>query len=115
MGKPSKAWPIDPTGRVWITEAAVKEIAAAEITVGTTAVTLTTNTSGLRRRKLFVRNIQTEPEVVVYVGDADVTASNGFPLFDQDEIELDVSPEAVVKAIRASGATDGKLTIMEME
>ncbi len=115
MGKPSKAWPIDPTGRVWITEAAEKEIATAEITVGTTAVTLTTNTSGLKRRKLFVQNTQVDPAVVAYLGDANVSAASGFPLYPYDEIELDVTSDAVVKAIRASGATDGKLRIMEVE
>lgn len=115
MGKPSKAWPIDSKGRVWITEAGEKEIATAEITVGTTAVTLTTGTSGLKRSKLLVQNIQVDPDVVVYLGDGNVTVSTGFPLYKFDEIELDVASEAVVAAIRASGATDGKLRIMEIE
>lgn len=115
MGKPSKAWPIDPTGRVWITEAADKEIATAEITVGTTAVTLTTSTSGLMRRKLLIRNSLLEHNVVVYIGDANVTVSSGYPLYQLDELELDVDPSAIVKAIRASGANDGEVTIMEIE
>jgi hypothetical protein len=115
MGKPSEAWPIDVTGRVWITEAGEKEIATAEIAVGTTAVTLATGTSGLKRRKLLVQNIQVDPAVVSYLGDGDVSVSAGFPLYPYDEIELDVTSEAVVKAIRASGASDGKLRIMEIE
>lgn len=114
MGKPSKAWPIDPTGRVWITEAADKEIATVDITVGTTAVTLTTNTSGLKRRKLLIRNIKAA-EVVVYIGDANVTSSAGYPLHQNDELELDVNENAVVKAIRASGGSDGEIRIMEVE
>ena len=116
MGKPSKALPIDATGRVLITEAAEKEVATADITVGTTAVTLTTNTPGLKRRKLFMRNQLVQgSEVIVYIGDANVTTSTGFPLYKYDELELDVDSSAVVKAIRASGGNDGDLRIMEIE
>ena len=116
MGKPSKALPIDATGRVLITEAAEKEVATAKIMVGTTAVTLTTNTSGLERRKLFVRNGKDGmPEVIVYIGDGNVTTSTGFPLYKLDELELDVDSSAVVKAIRASGPNDAELRIMEIE
>ncbi len=114
MGKPSKVWPIDPTGRVWITEAAENQIATATISVGTTAVTLTTNTSGLKRRKLLVRNTK-GPEVVAYVGDGNVSVSSGYPLFRNDEIELDVDASAVVAAIRASGGADGEVRIVEVE
>ncbi len=116
MGKPSKAWPIDPTGRVWITEASAVRAATAQISVGMTAVLVTTGTSGLKRRKLLIRNIK-DPEVVVYIGDASVTVSSGFPLFELDELELDVDDSAVVKAIRATSPTapDGLLSIMEIE
>ncbi len=115
MGKPSEAWPIDFAGRVWITEAGETRIATATISVGTTAVTLTTGTSDFKRRKLFVRNQRGTSEVVVYIGDGDVTTSSGFPLFGNDEIELDVNDTAVVKAIRASGGSDGEIRIMEVE
>jgi len=114
MGQPSKAFPIDPTGRILFTEAADKEIATANITVGTAAVTITTNTTDLNRRKLFIRNKAT-PEVVVYIGDVNVTTSTGFPLYRNDELELDVDNDAVVKAIRGSGASAGELRIMEIE
>lgn len=114
MGQPSKAWPIDPTGRVLITEAGETQIATANITVGTTAVTLTTGTSGLVRRKLLIRNTK-GPEVVVYIGDANVTTASGYPLFRNDEIELDVNDDAVVTAIRASGGSDGEVRVMEIE
>lgn len=114
MGKPSKAWPIDATGRVWITEASDTQAATATITVGTTAVTLTTGTSGMKRRKLLVRNTK-GPEVVVYIGDANVTTSAGYSLHQYDELELDVNENAVVKAIRASGGSDGEVRIMEIE
>ncbi len=112
MGQASKVFPIDPTGRVLITEAADNEVATAKITVGTTAITLTTSTTGMRRRKLFVRN---KADVIVYIGDANVSISTGFPLYRHDELELDVDSDAVVKAIRASGANDGELRIMEIE
>lgn len=115
MGKPSKAWPIDFAGRVWITEAGETRVATATISVGTTAVTLTTGVSGFKRRKLFVRNQRGTTEVVVYIGNADVSVSSGFPLYGNDEIELDVSDAAVVKAIRASGGSDGEVRIMEVE
>ena len=115
MGLPTKAFPIDPTGRVLFTEAADKEIATAKITVGTTATTLAGSTEGFKRRKLFVRNTVGRPEVVVYIGDANVTTSAGFPLYRHDELELDVDSDAVVKAIRASGDDDGEVRIMEVE
>lgn len=115
MGKPSKAWPIDFAGRVWITEAGESRVATATITVGTTAVTLTTGVSGFKRRKLFVRNQLGVSEVVVYIGDGDVTTSSGFPLYGNDEIELDVNDSAIVAAIRASGGSDGTVRIMEVE
>lgn len=115
MGKPSKAWPIDSTGRVWITEAGEVQAATAKVTIGTTAVTLMTGTSGLKRRKLFIRNTKADPEVVVYIGDANVTTSAGYPLYQLDELEIDVNDSAVVAAIRASGGSDGEVTIMEIE
>lgn len=58
---------------------------------------------------------QVTSDIVIYVADANVTTSNGFPLYRFDELELDVSEAAVVKAIRASGEVDGKLRIMEIE
>lgn len=110
MGKPSKAWPIDPTGRVWITEAADDQIATASVQVDDEGVVLTTSTSGLTRRKLLVRNMMS---TVVYIGDADVTAAAGFPLFQLDEIEIDVTNDAIVKAITSSGQSS-LVQIMEV-
>jgi len=110
MGKPSKAWPIDPTGRVWITEAAEDEVATASVQVDDEGVVLTTSTSGLRRRKLVVRNMMSS---IVYIGNADVTAPAGFPLFQFDEIELDVTDDAIVKAITSSGQSS-LVQIMEV-
>jgi len=112
MGHPSIAYPIDATGRILITDAADKEVATAKIMVGTVAVTLTTNTTGLKRRKLLIRNIKS-PEVVVYIGDSTIEATPGLPLYQDDELTLHVSNDAIVKAIVDSG--QGELRIMEVE
>jgi len=113
MGHPSIAYPIDATGRILITDAADKEVATASITVtATAAVTLTTNTTGLKRRKLLIRNIKS-PEVVVYIGDSTIEATPGLPLYQDNELTLYVSNDAIVKAIVDSG--QGELRIMEVE
>ncbi len=112
MAQPSIAYPIDSTGRILITDAADKQVATAKIPVGTAAVALTTNTTGLKRRKLLIRNIKS-PEVVVYIGDSTIETIPGLPLYQDDELILHVSNDAVVKAIADS--VDGELRIMEIE
>lgn len=113
MANPTKAFPVDPTGRILVTEAADTRVATAQLEVGTTAVELTTGTSGMKRRKLFVRNALQSSEIVVYIGDSGVTTSTGFPLYQYDEIELDVDADAGVYAIAAS--TDSEVHVLETE
>lgn len=113
MANPTKAFPIDAAGRMLISEAADTRVATAQLEVGTTAVELTTNTSGMRRRKLFVRNALTSSEIVVFLGDSGVTTGTGFPLCQYDEIELDVDVDAGVYAIAAT--TNAEVHVLETE
>lgn len=115
MANPTKAFPVDATGRVLITEAAEERVTTAQVEVDDTAVELTTNTSGLKRRKLFVRNALKSSEIVVYLGDSAVTASTGFPLYQYDEIELDVDVDAGVYAVAGSGESIAEVHVLEME
>ncbi len=117
MANPTKAFPIDPTGRVLITEAADKQVATKQLTVGDTVVELTTNTTGMKRRKLFVRNAirGIGTEVIVYLGDANVTSASGFPLYQFDEIELDIDVAAGVYAIAAIDDENEEIHILELE
>jgi hypothetical protein len=115
MANPTKAFPIDPTGRILITEAADTRVATAQLQVGDTAVELTTNTTGMRRRKLFVRNAQASSANVIYIGDSAVSSSSGFPLYRWDEIELDVDRAAGVYAIAASGLQNDEVHDLEVE
>jgi hypothetical protein len=107
--------PIDVDGRIEVTEAGESQVATAKIDIGSSATTLATGASGLKRRRLIVRNTKSASEIVVYIGDANVTTSTGFPLYQWDEFEMDVDVDAVVKAIRAPGAADGEVRIMEIE
>jgi hypothetical protein len=114
MGLPSKAYGVDRTGRVLISEAAESEVATKQFTnVGTTAVELKTD-AGLNRRKLLIRNAKaTGDEVVIYIGDSNVSTSTGYPLYRWDEIELDVNADAGVYAIAAESG--GVVHITEIE
>lgn len=117
MAHPTKAFPIDPTGRVLITEAADTEVATKQITVGDTSVELTTSTTDMKRRKLFVRNAlrAQHAEVVVYIGDSNVTTETGFPLYRFDEIELDVDIDASVYAIAPDSKENAEIHVLETE
>ena len=114
MEKASKSFGIDRTGRMFFSEAADSRVASAKLQPGTsTGLLLTAGVTGLKRRKLFVRNVKT-PEVVVYLGEStSVTTSNGWPLYQYDEIELDVASDATVFVIAASSGAE--LRVLEVE
>lgn len=114
MANQTKAFPIDATGRVLVTEAADSQIASAQLTVGDEAVELASGATGMNRRKLLVRNAKTS-EIVVYIGDSNVTSSTGFPLYQYDEIELDLDAGAGVYAISASGQENEDVHVLELE
>ncbi len=111
MANPSKAIPIDTLGRALVTEAGDKEVRTAKFTVGSqTAVKLVAE-GGPNRRKLFVTNGTVDP--AIYIGEATVSTSSGFPLYFNDEIELDVDATAEVWAI--ADGPNGDVRILEVE
>ncbi len=110
MANPSKAIPIDTLGRALVTEAGEKEVRAKEFTVGSQTAVKLAIAGSPNRRKLFVTNI---PDVTIFIGDANVSTSTGFPLYPRDEIELDVDETAEVWAIAESGTSD--VRILEVE
>lgn len=113
MSKPSKALPVDATGRVLITEAADTEVDTKQITVTSTPVKLTI-TDGPKRRKLLVERPLAAPDVVVYIGgDNSVSHTTGYPLYHLDQLELDVDDSAEVWAVTESD--DGEVHIMEIQ
>jgi hypothetical protein len=113
MRHPSKVYGVDRTGRVLRRPSPEGALASTLLPVGTTAVELTAD-SGISRRKLVIRNAkETGDEVVIYIGDSNVSTSTGYPLYRRDEIELDVNADAGVYAI--AGAPGGVVHIMEIE
>ena len=111
MANPSKAIPIDALGRALITEAGATEIRAKEFTIGAQLAVKLAITGGPNRRKLFVTN--SELDRVVYIGDVNVSTLTGFPLYTNDEIELDVDESAEVWAIADGQNVD--VRILEVE
>ena len=113
MATHSKAFGIDTKGRMLFSEAADTKLASKQFTsVGSSSATLlVSNDSTIKRRKLFIKNIGT---AVVYIGDSTVSSTNGFPLYQFDELELDVNDAADIRA-RTAGTDVGVVHILEVE
>lgn len=122
MITPSRIGNLDPVGRLLTSFAFAGTVASKQFTIDEDTpngrVELKTGATGLRRRKLLVRARKdgggTQP--TVYIGDSTVSASNGYPLYPEDEIELDVDHTAAVYAFASLGSgQETHLGILEIE
>ncbi len=119
MGQSSKAFPIDVTGRVLITEAADSEVKTVQLGVGVTpgAVEMKITSGPLKRRKLLITvPLEAPSDIVVYIGGANtVNELTGYPMYHLDQLELDVNDQTEVWAMVEEGKSAGKVHIMEVE
>ncbi len=73
----------------------------SQYTVGTSSVQLTS--SPLSNRKSVAIKAVTTGGAIVYIGNSSsVTTSNGWPLFNNDALEMDLTPSDVIWAIASS-------------
>ncbi len=70
------------------------------VTVGNTATKIPTSPLS-KRLSILIMNIGTE---VVYIGDATVTAINGFPLYPRGTLRLDIEDSIDVYGIATTSA-----------
>jgi len=70
--------------------------------ISTTAAAIPT-TAATGRISMAIKN---NGSATIYIGDASVTSSNGYPLAAGAEISLDVGEQVVVYGIAASGTQD---------
>ena len=85
-------------------------LSSQSVTVGATAVALPTNPLEFRRA-LAIHNLSAS---TIYIGDATVTTSDGFPILASEKIALDVqnNPNVVVYAIAGTAGND--IRILEL-
>lgn len=97
---------VDSTGAVYInstapiatTELGLNHFQTSQYAIGTTAVQLTP--VPLANRSSASIRIQAANNVAVYIGnDASVTPSTGYPLYDRDSLELDLTPTSTIYAV----------------
>ena len=117
MSTPSKARNLDGE-YTQSSPAANRQVGSKQFTLNstTTSATLSSGVTALKRKKLLVR-CESDDEVIVYLGNADVTTSDGFPMYPGDQQAFDVDEGATMKAV-VSGLTGGdeaKVYILELE
>ena len=76
------------------------------ITVGTSATKIPTTTLSTRRSILILNNSVS----TIYIGNADVTTVNGYPMSPQDTLKIDISDEVDVYGISTA---DSEVRILE--
>lgn len=119
MSTPSRVFNIDGNGFAQVTLARSTKIATAqiELTSSNQRKKLETGAS-IARRKLLIRAFSSaiSGQWPVYVGDVNVTDSDGWPLYKYDEIELDVDDSVDVYGYSpVTGIQIASLSIMEIE
>lgn len=82
-----------------------------QYTVGTSAVQLTTSPLA-NRSSMNIKVVTTSNSEAVYIGNASVTTSTGFPLFNGDSIQLDLTPTSSIYAI--GSAAGQKVYVIEL-
>ena len=119
MSTPSRVFNIDGNGFAEVTLARATKIATAQIELTSSNQRKKLETgAAITRRKLWVRAESPDPvaQWPIYVGDASVTASDGWPLYKYDEIELDVDDSVDVYGYSpVLGSAKSYLSIMEIE
>jgi len=105
MGTPSTLHNVDERGYVFVTEAADCQIVSRKTVISITATTdppqpfpedASGNPTNLPvRRRIYIKNneLSGAGKATVYIGGADVTTTNGFPLPPQEEVILDVTDD----------------------
>jgi hypothetical protein len=51
---------------------------------------------------------------IVYIGDSDVTTSNGFPLFPQDTLRIEFDPTSSVGVFACTSGTNVQVRVVEL-
>lgn len=102
-----KAVSIDAHGFINVngvsTEAGLHSFQTSQYSILTTASQLAP--TPLANRSSLSITISAPPNTPVYIGNSSaVTTSNGYPLYDKDSIQLDLTPAGQVWAICASGS-----------
>lgn len=81
------------------------KLAQSSVTVTTTATALPA-TSASGRISLGIKN---NGAATIYIGDADVTTANGWPLAANGELSLDVGEDVIVYAIIAADTANVRI------
>lgn len=99
------------TGDVTTTETGLNAFQTSQYTVGLTAIQLVP--TALANRSSLSVAIIADPTAIVYIGnDNTVTTSTGYPLYDKNSIELDLTPTGQIWAI--SDTTNQTVAVMEI-
>jgi len=85
-------------------------VKAAKVTVTSTTTGVELTASLARRRKVYVKSMDGNPDV--YVGGSGVSSANGYLLRPKDELWLDLTPGARLYGILA-GAGSADVRILE--
>jgi hypothetical protein len=91
----------DTNGFAKVTQAAGSSIKSTSVSVGTSAVTALPTSALTNRRRLYIKNVNTE---TFYIGDNNVSTSSGYPVRQYEEVVIDVAA-ITVYAIAAAAAT----------
>ncbi len=103
MSKPSKHFNFDDDGFAQISFVNNNGFKTAQFTLDSNnlSVILTTNPT-FDRRLIVVKN-ESDDGIIVYVGDANVTADDGIPLYPGDIMQFPIDEDSTFKAVIESG------------
>lgn len=98
------------SGPIDTTEQGLNSFQTSQYIIGTSAVQLTP--SALSNRSSISLAVIADPNIAIYIGNSNgVTTSNGYPLYDGNTIELDLTPTGTIWAI----STNAGQTIAALE
>ena len=92
-----------------VTQAAASSIKSTSVAVGATPTrTALPATSLTNRRRLYIKNVDT---TTFYLGDSNVTPSDGYPVRQFEEVVLDIAGVNVYATVASGGGTAKVLEI----
>lgn len=89
-------------GRSTLTLQVKRNLKSQAVSIGNTATAIPA-TPIQYRRSVIIENNGTNP---IYIGGADVTVANGFPVYPRGVIRIDIAENIIVYGIVASGTEE---------
>lgn len=113
MGIPTNLQNVDERGYTFVTDAADCQIGSRAKSIGTTVTPFPQDATGASanlpgRRFIFVKNNNSSGGSTLFIGGADVTSTNGYPIAPQEEVVLDITDDIQLFGVTSTLTADAR-------